>query len=670
MDYYNTLLKLEFFLKKSSSILLPVKSYSDKIIQQIYELYINDIIEESIDPVYLRYCGLYWCYKQNYSNMKSTYIKSYAYGNTTIYCISMNLKKIPKWITNLTNLTELRLFDNQISKISDNLCKLTQLKYLSLCDNYLTEIPENIGELTQLINLGISNNQLTKIPENIKNLTQLTGLYLYNNKLTEIPENIKNLTQLNILGLATNNLTTLPKYIGDLTQLKNLDIRNNKLIEVPNSIGNLTQLTKLFLFDNQLSQLPESIENLTQLNELYLHNNKSLKLPENIGNLTTLKRLELYNNQITSFSKLFITFIHDKTNNNSVMNLIEYYHKNNNIKLMKKYCSIAKNISPRESYIKLVNYYILVNNREKIIKYLTLGSDNGDYMCTELLAKYYQKYAQYSLMIELYHLFILQSNDNNMNTIIINKIIEYYESINDNESMIKYLIAASDNNICATNKLIEYYESINDTDSMIKYLLIKFKKYKDESIINILNKNLNISIIHELALYYNSILEITKMKEYYLMGILLNDIKSINKMLSYYKNKNIKLNANFKKCLLELNVITSKITDFVISLFDRKQEMNWIYLMCKKHNINNTKINHQIQIIDNKMKFSKIDTCPICFDKNNLILYECFSHYYCLDCLYQGVYKYNKCAICRISAIDTLNNNAHIIPIKDDVDNL
>ena len=88
--------------------------------------------------------------------------------------------------------------------------------------------------------------------------------------------------------------------------------------------------------------------------------------------------------------------------------------------------------------------------------------------------------------------------------------------------------------------------------------------------------------------------------------------------------------------------------------------MKWIYAMYKRHNIKDIKINNQMQIIENKMKFSIIDKCPICYDETNLVLYECFAHYYCLDCIYQGVYKDKKCAICRMTCIDAIINTSNI----------
>jgi tetratricopeptide (TPR) repeat protein len=426
---------------------------------------------------------------------------------------------------------------------------------------------------------------------------------------------------------------------------------------------------------------------------------------------------------------------------------------------MYKYYKNAKKISVPKTFFKLYEYNKILKNKEKMIKYLILGSDNNDHQCSELLGDFYQKYKQYNLMEYFYNLSFLQYNNdkvinklvsyyesindidnrikylklipNNINALnklisyyenindidnvikyliiasdindinAANKLISYYESINDIDNMIKYLIIASNNkniyathklisyyesindidnmikylivssnynNMDAINRLIKYYESINDIDNMIKYLLIKLKNCNDDSIISTLDDYLAIDIIHKLGSYYKSISEIKKMKKYYLMGIKLNDIKSINKMISYYTNKNIKLNPIFKTQLLEQNTINNNIKDFIIHLFDKKQEMKWVYSMCKKYNINNPKINHQIQIIDNKMNFSKIDICPICFDTEKLIPYECFSHYYCLDCLYQGVYKHKKCAICRLSCTETTISNKHIISIIDDDD--
>ncbi len=50
--------------------------------------------------------------------------------------------------------------------------------------------------ITALTDLGLWGNQLTAVPEAIGNLTALTTLYLSNNQLAAVPEAIGNLTAL------------------------------------------------------------------------------------------------------------------------------------------------------------------------------------------------------------------------------------------------------------------------------------------------------------------------------------------------------------------------------------------------------------------------------------------------------------------------------------------
>ena len=78
--------------------------------------------------------------------------------------------------------------------------------------------------------------------------------------------------------------------------------------------------------------------------------------------------------------------------------------------------------------------------------------------------------------------------------------------------------------------------------------------------------------------------------------------------------------------------------------------MEFAYTMCKKHNITSPKIISHLQIINNKMNICKTDNCSICGKIKKLIIYECFEHYFCLNCIYDKVYCEDKCAICEINA--------------------
>ncbi|CCH53979.1 putative serine/threonine-protein kinase pats1 [Fibrisoma limi BUZ 3] len=215
----------------------------------------------------------------------------------------LNLSSLPESIGQLTQLTRLYLYDNQLTILPESIGQLTQLTRLSLHDNQLAVLPESISQLTQLTSLSLHDNQLAVLPESISQLTQLTELDLSTNQLTVLPESIGQLNQLTRLDLHTNQLTVLPESIGQLTQLTRLDLSNNQLTDLPESIGQLTQLTELDLPNNQLTDLPESIGQLTQLTELDLRNNELTTLPESIGQLTQLRELSLHTNELTVLPK-------------------------------------------------------------------------------------------------------------------------------------------------------------------------------------------------------------------------------------------------------------------------------------------------------------------------------------------------------------------------------
>ena len=127
--------------------------------------------------------------------------------------------------------------------------------------------------------LYLFNNQLTTLPPEIGQLTALTTLYLNHNQLTALPHEISQLTALTELWLDNNQLTALPPEINQLTALMELYLYNNRLTVLPLEIGQLTAMTTLFLFNNQLTALPSEMRSLTALTHLFLHDNDTLGLP-------------------------------------------------------------------------------------------------------------------------------------------------------------------------------------------------------------------------------------------------------------------------------------------------------------------------------------------------------------------------------------------------------
>ena len=182
----------------------------------------------------------------------------------------------------LTNLTTLRLNDNQLSSLPDGLFDhLTNLPVIHLNDNQLSSLPDGLFD----------------------NLTKLTEIYLHNNQLGLLPTGLfDNLTALEQLGLFNNRLSALPDGLFDsLTNLPVIHLNDNQLSSLPDGLfDNLTKLQEIFLHNNQLSSLPAGLfGNLTNLGAVYLINNRLSSLPPGLfGNLTNTIYFELSGNLI------------------------------------------------------------------------------------------------------------------------------------------------------------------------------------------------------------------------------------------------------------------------------------------------------------------------------------------------------------------------------------
>ena len=173
-----------------------------------------------------------------------------------------------------TQLTELRLWENEISDISP-LSDLTQLTWLSLGSNGVVDVSPLSG------------------------LTQLTGLDLNSNGIVDISP-LSGLTQLTSLSLGFNNIVDISPLLG-LTQLTALFLNNNDIVDV-RPLSGLSQLTKLYLNHNDIINI-RPLSGLTQLTGLGLSSNKIVDMSV-LSGLTRLTLLSLGSNQIIDVSAL------------------------------------------------------------------------------------------------------------------------------------------------------------------------------------------------------------------------------------------------------------------------------------------------------------------------------------------------------------------------------
>lgn len=150
-------------------------------------------------------------------------------------------------LSDLTNLTRLDLWHNQISDISP-LDSLTNLTYLELGDNEISDISP----------LG--------------NLTNLEYLYLYSNQIADITS-VANLTNLTSLSLQYNQLDDISP-LAKVTNLIALDLWNNQIADI-SPLANLTRLAHLYLPRNQISDISPLVDNegISAGDELYLSGN-------------------------------------------------------------------------------------------------------------------------------------------------------------------------------------------------------------------------------------------------------------------------------------------------------------------------------------------------------------------------------------------------------------
>ena len=90
---------------------------------------------------------------------------------------------------------------------------------LSMCR--LTTIPEDVWELTQLTKLHVYDNDICEISPKIKNLTKLKVFSCEDNNITAFPVEICQLTKLVDFCFYNNELDVLdPKVVDFITQIK------------------------------------------------------------------------------------------------------------------------------------------------------------------------------------------------------------------------------------------------------------------------------------------------------------------------------------------------------------------------------------------------------------------------------------------------------------------
>ncbi|KAI8057828.1 hypothetical protein BDF22DRAFT_730611 [Syncephalis plumigaleata] len=214
------------------------------------------------------------------------------------------IAQCPLSLAHLTSLEELNLTGNQLGATADSLPgwlfrRWPQLRVLRLSDNQLEKLPNELVQLTllEVLELGsvLGGNRLRGLPAGcLVRLRNLVDLDLTGNQLTELDlnddiyhhhhhhhhyhhqqhvsanaidandETSTILPALNYLTLTDNQITSLPAALAECSQLRSLRVDGNRLTSLPSQLVDLANLELLDVARNQLSVWPAELDELAQ----------------------------------------------------------------------------------------------------------------------------------------------------------------------------------------------------------------------------------------------------------------------------------------------------------------------------------------------------------------------------------------------------------------------
>ncbi|CAJ1080293.1 Leucine-rich repeat-containing protein 20 [Xyrichtys novacula] len=106
------------------------------------------------------------------------------------------------------NIRIISLADNEMKAISSKLFStFTQLRELDLRGNVLTKLPDSVGEMEHLISINLAGNGFSIFPDKLTEIATLERINLEGNSITEIPlEKLSSMPALKWLNVKSNPL--------------------------------------------------------------------------------------------------------------------------------------------------------------------------------------------------------------------------------------------------------------------------------------------------------------------------------------------------------------------------------------------------------------------------------------------------------------------------------
>ena len=149
--------------------------------------------------------------------------------------------------------------NNKLEELPDEFSQLSALTSVMLEGNQLLSMPD-VGKMSKLTELRLTDNRLEHLPDNIGQCASLTQLYADKNHLKDLPAELAQCDKLRALWLNDNCLETIPKELCSLKNIKLLGLTGNFLSSLPVEVNDMKSVQALWLSKNQGQPLPRLSE--------------------------------------------------------------------------------------------------------------------------------------------------------------------------------------------------------------------------------------------------------------------------------------------------------------------------------------------------------------------------------------------------------------------------
>ena len=162
----------------------------------------------------------------------------------------------PSWIYSIAPwVVSLKVVNNHLRKLPEELFKASQLRRLDLSQNLLETVQASLLGMPNLEYLNLSNNRLKELPEADNWSPQLLSIDLTKNCLQTLPSSIQ-YSSLEILILRENHFTTIPRCLCRIKTLTSLDLSHMPISSLPKEMENLDKLVNLNVTNANIKDIP------------------------------------------------------------------------------------------------------------------------------------------------------------------------------------------------------------------------------------------------------------------------------------------------------------------------------------------------------------------------------------------------------------------------------